>query len=129
VSGKILSLGTAFLLCLVQARADTLRGKLVQTSGKPPAIETVDHKLVPIDADPQTLDVLNDLRLELHGEYKKPETFTVGSFYTTQSVFVLKDGKKFTISYWCPICSIRSYTPGKCVCCQRETHLDLQPAS
>jgi hypothetical protein len=29
------------------------------------------------------------------------------------------------VSYWCDICTIRSYTPGPCVCCQKDTTLDL----
>ena len=41
-------------------------------------------------------------------------------------MLVHRDGKKYTISYWCPVCSIRTYTPGKCMCCQEETHLDLE---
>jgi hypothetical protein len=30
------------------------------------------------------------------------------------------------ITYWCDVCSIRTYTPGKCWCCQQETTLDLR---
>jgi hypothetical protein len=109
----------------------SLRGTLVQREGKPPAIETADHKLLAVDGEPESLAVLNDKRLagfdmELLGHYASPGRFTVGSFYTSTSIIVHKDGKRYSVSYWCPVCSIRAYTPGKCVCCQRETHLDLQ---
>lgn len=125
------TLVAAVCLCLAPSEAATLRGKLVEPGDRPPAIETAAHKLVVVGGDPQTLAVLGDARLagadlELLGEFKTPALFVVGSFYTSKSMFVRKDGKKYTISYWCPVCSIRSYTPGRCVCCQQETHLDLE---
>jgi hypothetical protein len=109
----------------------SVRGKLVQREGKPPAIETAGHDLVAVEGEPETLAVLNDKRLagfdiELLGHYDTPGRFTVGPFYTSTSIIVHKDGKRYSVSYWCPVCSIRAYTPGKCVCCQQETHLDLQ---
>ena len=109
----------------------SLRGKLVQNEGKPPAIETAGHKLVLVEGEPETLAVLSDDRLkdadlELLGAFAAPDRFTVGSFYTTKSMLVHKDGKRYTISYWCPVCSIRTYTPGKCMCCQQDTHLELE---
>jgi len=39
---------------------------------------------------------------------------------------VRQDGKLKLVTYWCDICAIRAYTPGPCVCCQRETTLDLR---
>ena len=37
-----------------------------------------------------------------------------------------KDGHVKVITYWCDVCSIRTYTPGPCWCCQKETLLDLR---
>lgn len=131
MNGRSLSIVAAVCLCFTQSEAAALRGKLVESGDRPPAIETAAHKRVALDGDPQTLAVLGDARLveadlELLGQFKTPALFVVGPFYTSKSMFVLKDGKKYTISYWCPVCSIRSYTPGRCVCCQEETHLDLE---
>lgn len=120
----------AFLsLCLAQTPSSTVRGKLLQPEERP-AIET-DTARVALDGEPETMAVLKDSRLanadmELHGEFKTPTLFVVGSFYTSKSMLVHRNGKKYTISYWCPVCSIRTYTPGKCMCCQQETHLDLE---
>ena len=116
---------------LPQGRQASVRGKLVQQDGKPPAIETSSHELVIAEGEPETIAVLNDKRLspyevELVGHYDGPGRFAVGPFYTATSIIVHKDGKRYSVSYWCPICSIRAYKPGKCVCCQRETDLDLQ---
>jgi hypothetical protein len=109
----------------------SLRGALVRHEGKPPAIETSGHRLVTVAGEPETLAVLNDARLagadmELLGHFTAPDQFSVGSFYTSKSMIVHKDGKRYTISYWCPVCSIRAYTPGQCVCCHQETQLDLE---
>ncbi len=118
-------------LAAAPAPQASLRGKLVQREGKPPAVETAGHALVAAEGEPETLAVLNDKRLagfdiELLGHYGGQGRFTVGSFYTSTSIIVHKDGKRYSVSYWCPVCSIRAYTPGKCVCCQQETNLDLQ---
>ncbi|HEX8986188.1 MAG TPA: hypothetical protein VF767_12160 [Bryobacteraceae bacterium] len=120
-----------FLALAAAAQAEPLRGKLVAAEGKPPAIETETHKLVTVAGDPESLEVLGDARLagddiELLGKFDTPEHFTVGPFYTSKSILVHKDGKRYTVSYWCPVCSIRTYTPGKCRCCREETHLDLE---
>lgn len=120
----------ALLLPSFGAPPESLRGKLVHHGGKA-AIETPDHKLVFPEGEPETMAVLGDRRiegldLELLGHFTAPDRFTVGPFYTSKSMIVHKDGKGYTISYWCPVCSIRSYTPGKCMCCQQETHLDLE---
>jgi hypothetical protein len=128
---KLLGLTVLVSLCFSQTPASTLRGKLFQAEGKPPAIEVDASKRVALDGEPETMAVLNDHRLagedlELRGDFKTPALFVVGSFYTSKSMIVHKDGKKYTISYWCPVCSIRTYTPGKCMCCQQETHLDLE---
>jgi hypothetical protein len=118
-------------LCFGQSQAATLRGKLIASQGHPPAIESAGNRRVAVEGDPQTMAVLGDARLagaefELLGEFKTPALFVVGPFYSSKSMFVHKDGKKYTISYWCSTCSIRAYTPGKCVCCQKETELDLE---
>jgi hypothetical protein len=113
------------------AAAVPLRGTLVQQPGSAPAIRTSAGTLVSLDGDPETLAVLRDDRLaradlELLGDFQGAARFTIGPFYNSKSMFVHQDGKVYTVSYWCPVCSIRTYTPGKCMCCQEETHLDLQ---
>jgi len=126
VRGKLFAFAAVACSCFAASAAVSLRGKLVE----PPAIEKPDGQRVALEGDPETMSVLDDARLagfelELLGEYKSPTRFAVGPFYTARSMFVLKDGKKYTVSYWRPVCSIRTHTPGKCMCCQRETHLDL----
>ena len=115
----------------VETPAATLHGKLVQRENQPPAIETPDHKLVTLTGDGATEHVLHDKRLagmefEILGHFASAGQFQVDPSYT-HAVHVVKDGKRFMVTYWCDVCSIRQYEPGPCWCCQRETHLDLRP--
>ena len=117
-------------LCFADAGSVTVRGKLTQKPGQPPAIETSDHKFIPLDGDVPTQGVLKDKRLagadlEVRGHYTSGDAFTVDPMHT-KAMFVYKDGKKSRITYWCDLCSIRTYTPGICMCCQQETALDLR---
>jgi hypothetical protein len=106
-----------------------IRGKLTQRDGKP-ALELSDHRSVALDGDEPTRGILNDTRLagadmEADGHFTSPGLFLVNPIHT-KALHVYKDGKRRTISYWCATCSIRTYTPGTCMCCQQETELDLQ---
>ncbi len=112
------------------AESVSVRGKLVQQPGKPPAVETRDGKLIALDGDEPTRGVLNDKRLagfdlEAKGHFTAPARFQVDPIHT-RAMFVFKDGKARLITYWCDTCSIRTYTPGLCWCCQQETTLDLR---
>jgi hypothetical protein len=109
---------------------EALRGRLVLRDGKPPALETAEHKLVTLDGDEPTRKVLGDQRLngfeiEAKGRFTAPDRFLIDPIHT-HGMLVRQDGKLRMVTYWCDICSIRSFTPGPCVCCQRETTLDLR---
>lgn len=116
-------------LCAAQA-PETLRGKLIVRAGQAPAIETAEHRLVTLDGDDVTRKVLHDQRVngfevEVKGHYTAPDRFLIDPSHT-RAMLVRQDGKLKMITYWCDICAIRAYTPGPCVCCQRETTLDLR---
>jgi hypothetical protein len=114
----------------VPAPAGVVRGKLLVREGQPAQVETAEHKTVKLDGDESTLKVLGDGRLngfqvEAHGHFTAPDRFLIDPVHT-HSLLVRQDGKLKLVTYWCDICSIRAYTPGPCVCCQRETTLDLR---
>lgn len=119
------------LACLAEGpRSETVRGKLIQSPGKPPAVETADHKLIALDGDDPTRGVLNDKRLSgfdlsAKGHFVTPGHFLVDPIHT-RAVLVYKTGRAKYVTYWCDTCSIRSYSPGLCWCCQEETTLDLR---
>jgi hypothetical protein len=106
-----------------------VRGKLIVRDGQPTVIETPEHKLVQLDGDDGTRKVLSDGRLngfeaEAKGRFASPDKFVIDPPHT-HPLLVRKDGHLKLVSYWCDICTIRSYTPGPCVCCQKDTTLDL----
>jgi hypothetical protein len=89
----------------------SIRGKLVQRDGVP-YLDSA-GKLVTLEGEPETMQVLRDARLkgedlEIIGHYTAPAKFAVGPFYESKSNFVHKGGKKYTISYWFEVCSIRT---------------------
>jgi hypothetical protein len=122
----------AAALCVFAAASDkteTLEGKLVLSAGKPPALATAENKLVLLDGDDSTRKILGDQRLngfqvQAKGHFTAPGKFLIDPIHTT-ALTVRKDGHLKMITYWCDVCNIRAYTPGPCVCCQRETTLDL----
>lgn len=108
----------------------SVRGKLVQQPGRPAAVETAGGKRIVLEGDEPTRGVLNDKRLagfdlEAKGHFIDPGRFQVDPIHT-RAMFVFKDGRARLITYWCDTCSIRTYTPGLCWCCQEETTLDLR---
>lgn len=108
----------------------SLRGKLIKTSDNQPALDPGDHKLVQLKGDEATVAVLNDPRIagsdfEAIGHFDSPGHFMIDPI-TSRSMYVHKGGKRLMVTYWCDVCYIRTYTPGKCVCCQKWTDLDLR---
>jgi len=111
--------------CLTAA---SVRGKLA--TGEKPVLKTASGEAVRLFGDKATMKVLHDKRLrdadfEVVGRFRASGEFEVGPIHE-KSMFVHKGGKKLLISYWCEVCSIRTYEPGQCMCCQEETELDLK---
>jgi len=118
------------LACAAEGpKSATVRGKLIVREGQPAAIETPDHNLIKLDGDDSTRKVLSDPRLngfetQAKGHFTAPDRFVIDPIHT-HAMLVNKGGHMKLVSYWCDVCTIRSYTPGPCVCCQKETALDL----
>ncbi|HCC56273.1 MAG TPA: hypothetical protein DEQ47_03260 [Solibacterales bacterium] len=118
----------AMALC-AQSDKTVITGKLLDGG----VLETNAQQLIQLNGDRQTDAVLHDKRLagdifELHGHFEH-NTFHVDPRHTG-ALFVKKDGKLLAVTYWCDVCSIRTFAPGLCMCCQQETKVDLRdPAS
>lgn len=85
---------------------------------------------ITLEGDTETSAVLRDSRLlglevEAVGAWAGAERFRVEPVHE-RGLFVVRNGKPLVITYWCEVCSIRTYSPGKCMCCQEETQLDLR---
>ena len=115
------------------AETQTLDGNLVIAEGQAPLLEAAGHKLIHLDGDETTRSVLTDVRLngftvQAKGHFTAPDKFLIDPSHT-RSMLVRQAGRLKTITYWCEVCHIRAYTPGPCVCCYRETTLDLRDPS
>lgn len=108
---------------------ESVAGKLKQT-GAGPVLVTVRGE-VAVTGDEESNEVLRDQRLagmqlEGKGHFTDATHFRLDHFHTKPVRVVQADGVKKEVTYWCEVCSIRTYTPGKCLCCQEETALDLR---
>jgi hypothetical protein len=114
------------------AAASEIRGKLIQPASGPVSIDTGSAK-IEIKADNDSNSVLHDSRLApleiaLHGHPIDATHFQLDPFYQ-KPIYAVKNGKEMLVTYYCDVCSIRYYTPGRCVCCQQETRVDLHDDS
>lgn len=113
-----------------QVRA-TVRGRLVRQDEKlPPALLSRDGRLIELEGDGPTLGVLRDRRLkeadfEVEGHFEA-KRFVAAPIHT-RALYVWRGGQRLVVTYWCDVCAIRAWTPGKCQCCQEEMRLDLRP--
>lgn len=110
-----------------------LRGRLRQDSALPAALLTAQGEAVLLEGDRESMAVLGDDRLkndefELHGEMVQRGRFRVDAIHN-RAIFVWRKGRKLVVTYWCEVCSIRAWTPGKCQCCQDEMALDPRDPS
>ncbi len=103
-----------------------LHGKIRQEAGKPPVIETTDHQVYTVSGDEFLTAQMADSRLNgrdivLDGHVTGPGKFEASHLYT------IKNGKRYEVTYWCDVCSIRTHMPGRCMCCQGPTELQELP--
>ncbi len=78
-----------------------------------PVTLTVDELLDSTMRDPQ----LADRTWRVRGNESDDGSFKV------DRAFTVKDGKLYRVTYYCEICHITTYDPGRCMCCQEGTEL------
>lgn len=122
---RFLWIALAAPLSALANAARTVRGKL-----RVPAVLITDAGEVRLESDRQTTLVLGDKRLdgkefEVTGEMLPNGAMRVDPIHT-KALKVQQDGKSLLVTYWCEVCSIRTYAPGPCMCCQADTELDLR---
>jgi len=122
------ALGVSAVALRAADKSQTVRGKLQETD--PPALQLPNGSRVILSGDESTLVVLHDERLkdadfEVQGKPKPPNGFQIDGIHL-RPLFAYKGGKRLMVTYWCDVCYIRTYVPGKCWCCQKYTDLDLR---
>lgn len=111
-------------------KTESIRGRLKLAAPGKPVLSVSAVELITLRGDESTMGVLLDPRVrdmdfELIGAPTSMGAFEVGPIHT-RAMYVHKGGQKLFVTYWCDICSIRTYTPGSCWCCQEDTELDLR---
>ena len=86
--------------------------------------EVKTYRLVP--SDEYTSAVVGDNRihgweLRVEGRWKGADTVQV------ERLFSVRDGRLHKVTYYCHICNITSYKPGRCDCCQEPTEVREVP--
>lgn len=104
----------------------TLRGRL--QPGDTPRLRGADGREWTLEADEASMAVLRDERVQVElfeavGTLAPPSRFRIDPIHR-KAMFVVRGGTPLVITYWCEVCAIRTYSPGKCQCCQEETALD-----
>jgi hypothetical protein len=119
-----------FLLPPGFARASeraTVSGRLHPTTSTV-SIQTANGRTVELLADKSTAAVLRDARIaseefEARGQWESASRFRIDPIHT-KALFIRRGGKPLVITYWCEVCAIRTYAPGRCQCCQEDTAFD-----
>lgn len=104
-----------------------VRGRVRVEPDRGVVLVGIDGASTRLRGDRETMAVLRDQRLrvedfELRGQAGSGE-FEIDPIHM-RAVFIRRDGRRLVVTYWCDICSIRAWTPGKCQCCQEEMDLD-----
>ncbi len=108
------------------AEADSVRGRVAGDL----KLKTADGRIVGLSGDAESTAVVRDHRLareefELRGKFTAPDAFAIDPIHL-RAIFVWRGGQKLVVTYWCDVCAIRAWTPGKCQCCQDDMALDLR---
>ncbi len=125
----VLSAAIGFPASARSARADspaTLQGKLLNDGDAVPILKTTEKEYRLAARTNWLLHTLQDHRLagreiRAAGELQADGKFKVNHFHT------LRDGKAYRVRYFCEVCNIEAFEPGKCVCCQEPTELQEIP--
>ncbi len=110
-----------WMLLAVAEQDAALQGRLVVEPGKSPVLES-GGKPVPLTSVRRSVrETLQDSRisgkeLRVIGRSKPDGSFEVDEFYV-----VRPDGALYRLVYFCDVCNITRFGPGKCECCQQPT--------
>ncbi|MBY0504592.1 MAG: hypothetical protein K2X03_11825 [Bryobacteraceae bacterium] len=108
-----------------EAPKSAVRGKFLA-----PGELTTPKGKVQLRGDEATEKVLADPRLngmdfEALGRFTEANRFVINPIHE-RAIWAYRNGQRLMVTYWCPVCYIRTYSPGECWCCQDDTQLDLK---
>ncbi len=120
--GKVVELGT-HLKQTIQVPMDADFGKGVV------ALVTDSGEVFPLIKDIRSRGFFMDQRLRDRPMELHVHKYARLPFVRLFDAYSLKEGKKFKVDYWCTVCSIATFEPGPCPCCQDEIEFRERPAT
>lgn len=111
-------------------KLETIRGTLVldgEAAADPLRLETASGIVELEPLEPDNLHTLHDPALAQRTWEIEGSLDADGRFEITK-MFTIVDGERMKVTYYCEICHIVSYRPGRCMCCQEDVELREVPA-
>lgn len=112
-----------------QTEQTVIRGQLLAAES-----QEAEHQLKSDDGKVWQLVVETDAYHALHDPKLAGRTWEFVGLpleddqFEVRKLFTIKDGKRYNVTYYCEICHIVSYRPGRCMCCQEDVELREIPA-
>jgi len=111
------------LILSASGTAETLQGRLVKpTDGNPIQLVSADEP-VTLVVDELQDSTMRDPQLADRTWHLRGHDAPDGGGFKVDRAFTVKDGKLYRVTYYCEICHITTYDPGRCMCCQEDTEL------
>jgi hypothetical protein len=92
------------------------------------SLVTDDGQIFPLINDARGRGFLKDDRLLNRPMELEVRKYPGSPFLQVIRVYTIKDGKRYTLDYWCDICAIIMYELQDCECCQGPIRLREEPA-
>ncbi len=105
------------------AGGESIRGQLAQpVEGRPLQLITTAGRAVELAVDELLERTMRDPQLAGRTWEALGREAADGRFEVNRA-FTVKDGRRYRVTYYCEICHITTYEPGRCMCCQEDTEL------
>ena len=106
---------------------EALRGQLVAADSPDTiAFKTEAGKVVELAVEGDDFQMFQDPKLQDRQWEMEGQMVDEGRFDPAH-IFTLHDGQRHKVTYYCEVCHIVSYRPGRCMCCQDEVVLQETP--
>ncbi len=125
----ILVLAASAGLFAGKTASSTIQGALVldgDAAAAPLQVRT-DAGVVELDVEGDNMHTLQDKELA-HRTWEFEGNFLPDGRFEILKMYTIVDGRRMRVTYYCEICHITSYRPGRCMCCQQPVELREIPA-
>ncbi len=105
------------------AAAESIQGRLAQpVEGRPLQLIAADGSTVELAVDEFLERTMRDPPLAGR-TWEALGRKTADGRFEVDRAFTIKNGRRHRVTFYCEICHITTYEPGRCMCCQEMTEL------